>query len=436
MSFLLEFPCRPLPANTRAPPYVIFGIDGSDVTSFLPPRIPLQLVLNFAPILQNWILPAPDPACLPRHIARQSLRIPYIGINILASIDAVGLNWIITHMLRFSGLALPKEAFSALPDLKTSLAIHNAWLGLDLPLEGLRNLHTHIHAQLMLSSPPVSLWDMLMLWSTFPHSSEIVRAMGMNFIEGHVNLEYKINESMEILAWLQSDPELCAFFKGLQDKVPGYVENTLEVVPGSGVRIGEGYKTIGKKEGKRIKEAAEKEKAILERGTTRKVSPQERQEREESDFEALKSRLRRVKSDVSLRSVDTAILSTESPEEQSDEGTIEEQPVNDDMEDHSNYSGGNISDALARSLETIRLRREARQMKNKSEHKQSIDLTMANLERHNAADRPHVRHRRTSSSMTTGQGNEHGLSIADLEQRIQVLKEKQNRLEQQEGRQC
>jgi hypothetical protein len=435
MSYLLELPCRPLPPNARSPPYLIFGINGVDVTSFLPPLIPFRLVLHFAPALQKWLLPSPDPADLPHPIACQSLFTPYIGINILASIDAVGLHWIITRMLHLSGTKLPKEAFSVYPNLTTSLAIHNTWLALDLPLEGLRNLHTHIHTQLMLSSPPVSSWDMYMLWDAFPHDSQIVRAMGLSFVEGHINLEYKVNESMEILAWLQSTPELCAFFRTLQNAVERYKETILEIVQaaeGKETIVGTGYQKIGKKAGKQIKEVVAKEATIMERGVTRKVSSQERQEREESDYEALKSRLRRVESDDSLRSVDTAIWDPETPEEKEDDRKKDEL-VNDDMNDSNNYSGGEFSAELTKTLEIIRLRRETRRLKTKSSPQPATDLTTANLERHSTEDRPRLRYRRSLSSTTTGK--EHGLSIADLERRIQALKEKQNKLAQETKKQ-
>ena len=343
------------------------------------------------------------------------------------------------RMLHLSGCKAPRDAFSVHPDLATSLAIHNAWLTLELPLEGLRGLHTHIHAQLMLSSPPVCLWDMCMLWGAFPHDSEIVKAMGLNFIEAYVNMEYMVQESREILAWLQSTPELRGFFKSLQDAVPVYKMSALEVIPAVEEKekaIGTGYKTIGKKAGKAIKAAVIKEAAaqvgIMERGVTRKVSPRERQEREASDFEALRARLRRTRSDDSLRSVDTAIWDPQTLEGNGEKKGEDGSLVNNDMNDRSNYSGGTFSAALAKTLESIRLRREARKPKNKPSSPLPAEVRRtANLGRHSVENQPvcksHLpRHRRSLSATTTGK--EHGLSIADLERRIQVLKAKQHRL--------
>jgi len=441
MSHLLEFPSVPLPPDINSPPYVIFGIDGSDITSSLPPLIPLKLVLHFAPRLQKWMLPTPDPGYLPRSVARQSLRTPYIGIDIQAPIDAVGFSWLIMRMLHLSGRRVPKETFNVHPDLATSLAIHNAWLALELPIEGLRGLHTHIYAQLAFTSPPVSIWDMRMFWDAFPADSQIIKAMGLNFIRGHVNMEYKVQESLEIIAWFQSTPELYKLFNSLRYAMLEVPEPAVETVtiPAAEAKemiISAGYKTVGKKAVKAIKvtiaEEIAKEVGIMERRATKKVGPQERQEREASDFEALRIRLRRTRSDDSLRSVETAIWDPQAPEEKTDEK--EELPVNNDMDDKSNYSGGNISTELARTLESIRLRREARNAK----HKQSPSfpseaLTVENLKRHSVEDQPiskshSLRHLRSSSTTTTGK--EYGLSIAGLQTRIQILKEKQNNLVQ------
>ncbi|KAF2633431.1 hypothetical protein BU25DRAFT_405325 [Macroventuria anomochaeta] len=396
MSHLLEFsPTRPLPHNINSPPYVVFGIYGLDITSSLPPHIPLNLALHFAPALGKWTLPVPDPTYLPRSVARQCLRTPYIGIDIFASIEAVGLGWIIMRMLHLGGRKVGRDMFGVHPDLATSLAIHNAWLALELPIEGLRGLHMHIHAQLMLSSPPVSLWDMRMLWDTFPHTSEIVRAMGLNFIEGYVNVEYKVNESLEIVEWFQSTPELYAFFKSLQDAVPEAKEKKVETVTVPAAEenekaFGTGYKTVGRKAGKAIKAALAKEAAgqvgIMERAATWKVSPQERQEREASDFEAMRMRLRRTRSDDSLRSVDTAIWDPQTPEQEIEE---EDVLVSDDLNDPSNYSGGFFSVALARTLESIRIRREARNPKSKASAQPPTEgLASANLMRHSVENQP------------------------------------------------
>ncbi|KAJ4987490.1 hypothetical protein SVAN01_06947 [Stagonosporopsis vannaccii] len=436
MSLLLEFrPSGPLPNGINTPPCVVFGINGDDITSSLPPLIPLKLVLHFAPALQKWVLHAPDPTYLPRLDAEQALRIPHVGIDIQAPIEAEGLCWIVTRMLHMSGRKVPNDTFRLYPDLGTSLAIHKAWSALELPNEGLLSLHMHINAQLMLSSPPVSLWDMRELWSTFPHDSGIVRAMGLDFIEGLNGLEYKLHESVEILMWFESTPELFAFFKTLPPVVPGNTAEEKESTLGSGDR------TAGKKTGKATKASVTKEAfsrvKLMERDGTRKVSPQERQERQVTDFQAMQSRLRRTSSNDSVRSIDTAIWE---PRETEDKKMDEEEEgeggngvsVNGDIHDPGNYSGGSFSAELAKSLELIRLRRESRHLKIASlSGSQADELRTGTLQQHDGPGKPvstvrEPRHRRSCSTTTTGK--KRSLLIADLKGRIKALEEKQDRL--------
>jgi hypothetical protein len=346
-------------------------------------------------------------------------------------------------MLHLSGCRVTKETFGVQPDLATSIAIHNAWLALELPVEGLRALHTHIYGQLIYTEPPISIWGMQMLWDAFPAGSEIIKAMGLNFIRGHVNMEYSASQSLEIIAWFQSTPERYALFNSLRYAMPEVPEPEVETITIAAEEAKakvSGYRTIGKKVGQAIKKmvfgesATEtREAGIMERDATRKVSLQQRQEREASDFEALKSRLRRTRSDDSLRSFDTAIWNPQTPEEEEEE---EEVTVNDDMDDKSNYSG-NISTELAQTLESIRQRREARNAKLKrSTSLPSAPLTAENLERREAEDKPVAtrgvpvpRHRRSFSTSTTGK--EHRLCVADLQRKIGVLKEKQSSLVQE-----
>lgn len=121
----------------------------------------------------------------------------------------------------------------------------------------------------------------------------------------------------------------------------------------------------------------------MEKGRTKKISQRERHAREENDFEALKLRLRRTRSDDSLRSIDTAIWYAQSPV---DDGEITNLDVVDDkLDDRNNYEGGLMGNELARSLETIRLRREARQTKKRPLRFPSREeLKLANEEKRGA----------------------------------------------------
>jgi hypothetical protein len=342
MSHLLQLP-RPhhLPSNLRSVPYVVFGINGCLVTASLPPQIPLNLVLHFAPTLRQWILPPPSLADLPPSDRQQHLHTPCVGIDIRAPIDSEGLHWVIVCMLHHGGCQIPKEMLGTHPDLATSLAIHNTWLALELPFEGLRSLHTHIQVQLLLSTDSLSLHDMRLLWNTFPHDGAIVKAMGKRFKAAYARMNYRVRESHEIMAWFNTSPELYEFFLRLEAQPPEPRSWGATSTPSTGKKrrarmAAIGFETVGKKVGSAFKGALEEENGvkedIRERDVTKTVSPRQKQEREDSDRKALAARMRRIRSDDSLRSIDTVIWHTESS---SDAGEMEGErtQVGSDVED-------------------------------------------------------------------------------------------------------
>ncbi|KAJ4315675.1 hypothetical protein N0V94_005815, partial [Neodidymelliopsis sp. IMI 364377] len=129
------------------------------------------------------------------------------------------------------------------------------------------------------------------------------------------------------------------------------------------------------------------------RTQTRKVTSQERKAREALDFAALRTRLRRTRSDDSLRSVETAIWNplgslydsdsdaeVNEEKEKEEEGTFDvsgrsggggdgEKDVNLNLSTNASEprnENESIITALARTLETIRLRRESRLLKDRA----------------------------------------------------------------------
>ena len=361
MSHLLQLP-RPghLPSSLRSAPYVVFGINGCLVTASLPPQIPLNLVLHFAPTLRQWVLPPPNLADLPPSDRQQHLHTPCVGIDIHAPIDSEGLRWVIVCMLHHGGCQIPKEVLGIHPTLTTSLAIHNTWLALKLPFEGLRALHTHIQAQLLLSTDAVSLNDMRLLWNNFPHDGAIIKAMGRRFKTAYARMNYRVRESHEIMAWFSSSPELYEFYLKLEAQPPEPRSWGASTTPSSGKKkrarmAAVGFETVGKKAGSALKGAMEEETGvkedIRERDVTKTVSPRQKQEREDSDRKALAARMRRIRSDDSLRSIDTVIWHTESS---SNAGQAEEDKtqVGSDVEDEDIYSDEEAAE-LALTLSPI-----------------------------------------------------------------------------------
>lgn len=116
-----------------------------------------------------------------------------------------------------------------------------------------------------------------------------------------------------------------------------------------------GFETVGKKAGSALKGALEEETGvkedIRERDVTKTVSPRQKQEREDSDRKALAARMRRIRSDDSLRSIDTVIWHTESS---SNAGQAEEDKtqVGSDVEDEDIYSDEEAAE-LALTLSPI-----------------------------------------------------------------------------------
>lgn len=215
MSYMLEFKTQgPLPAGSRSPPFVLFGINNTDHFHSLPPKIPLDLVLHLAPSLCQYVLPAPSLTPSGKYLA---LRTPYTGINILADIDIVGLKWIVNRMLQVGGLPILSTMVLANPNICTCIAIHKAWLALDLPVAGLQGLHLHMQCALSMGDA-VTLEDMNAVWETFPMGSPLVKEMGLNFIRSHLDFCYTHTEFGQIRRWYLADRVRYEYFKNLDSK--------------------------------------------------------------------------------------------------------------------------------------------------------------------------------------------------------------------------
>ncbi|KAJ4369730.1 hypothetical protein N0V83_005493 [Neocucurbitaria cava] len=290
MSYLLEFPPSALPHNVHSEPYVGIAIRGEAVD--LPPRIPLAMVLYFAPKLKQWMLAPRSTATLPKPLVGYALCTPTIGIDITSEdIDEVGLGWIVTRMLTATGLVQQKELFPTHCSRVSAISIYKSWLALDLPVGGMQGLHLHLRTGLMTGSA-VTLSTMKVIWETFPQDSPIVGAMGANFIRSHIEGEYTAAQSSMIQGWYQESVERREFFKSIQHQVPK-LDEVQNLIDRAAVPADKGR--------------AARIKAVLERVETRRMNAEEKKEREVRDTAGMRSHLRRVRSDESVRSVDTVI---------------------------------------------------------------------------------------------------------------------------------
>lgn len=216
MLHTIEFPLYgPLPDNPRQPPYVLFGINGEDVSSSLPPHIPLRIVLHFAPKLKEYLLPPPTQ--LPRHAIHLNLLTPFVGINIQDDLDLQGLEWIISKMMQISGVVPRKVPFFVSPSLLTSISIRRAWLAIGLPIAGLDGLHYHIQMH-MTMIPAITLAELQAVWHTFPLDSIFTRLAAINFIKSDIDFLYDSKDVVRVRYWLSISMDRYRFFKSIEEQ--------------------------------------------------------------------------------------------------------------------------------------------------------------------------------------------------------------------------
>ncbi|KAF2826111.1 hypothetical protein CC86DRAFT_466899 [Ophiobolus disseminans] len=219
MAYLLEFPPSTLPDDIRAPPYVMFGINGISAVELLPRRIPLNMVLYFAPKLAQWVLPAPNK--LPPAVAQGVLHTPHVGIDILLDIGPASLQRIIFKMMQTVGYVVPKRLFQHAPSLMTSISIHQTWQLLELPPAGLDGLLMHMQARLM-SGTHVAFTELRELWAYFPADHILLRLAAMNFVQAYIAWYYNRDDFASIRHWYLSTKERYEVFKAAEDQYPEF----------------------------------------------------------------------------------------------------------------------------------------------------------------------------------------------------------------------
>ena len=266
----------------------------------LPANLSLAMILHFVPKMKAWIVP--PPTAMPPPIKRFALRKPFVGINIPEHIDKDALLFIINRLLQLSGRIVGPDQFN--PNLILSVAINvvRAWQLLELPKEGIEGLETHILMRLMLGSA-VSLAEMKALWNTYSTTSNILIETARNFIREHIEVGYSDKDYAKIWKWIGSNNERKKFFAQFEGEFRENSDGPANTGTASAPRTIKNVVVMAE-----AGKSAAKPSGIMERNTTRRVSPQERKAREREDALEMQRRLRRLRSDDSLRSVDTAIF--------------------------------------------------------------------------------------------------------------------------------
>ncbi|KAF2878263.1 hypothetical protein BDV95DRAFT_557054 [Massariosphaeria phaeospora] len=126
-------------------------------------------------------------------------------------------------MLQLSGLPLPRNIFLTHPSITTCVNIHRTWLALSLPCAGIDALHTHLQMNLLMGGP-LLYPEMNGIWTTFPQSSPIVRAMATNFFQHVLAFAYESKTFVFLVKWITADPERRALFDQVELQFPNYAE--------------------------------------------------------------------------------------------------------------------------------------------------------------------------------------------------------------------
>lgn len=289
---MLQFSPRPLPSDLHSSPHALIAIRGVSVAEEMPHRIPLAMLLHFAPIFYRWVLPP-----------LERVGAGYVGINILRPINTQGLNAIISRMCQQAGLLLPSSDFVVNPTILQSIRIMQAWEALELPVEGIEGLEIHLISRLSFGEA-VTGADLRVIWETFPTTSNIMCEAASNFIRSHLEDAYGTTTYAGIQDWIRQDRSRMQFFREAHKQ---HLQQEKESSIASGVDKDKG-KTVptSGKEVALSKEAVVKSSAheVITRRRTLRLSQEERNRRLQKDRTDLQHRLRRIRSDETLRSVD------------------------------------------------------------------------------------------------------------------------------------
>jgi hypothetical protein len=315
MAYLLEFPPSTLLDNIYAPPFVIFGINGSSVVDKLPSRIPLNAVLHFIPKLAQYVLPAPEN--LPPEVAQGILRTPHVGIDIRADIGIASLQRIILKVLQSAGRAIPQQQLQRPPSIITSISIRKTWLLLELPRAGLDGLLIHLQTLLM-TGHAVTITDIKELFNAFPADSDMLRVTAINFVQAHICMHYTREDYATIRYWYMSTESWRNVFKAAEAMYPEFGKPRLARSE-SQVRVNEESVESRKNSAKEdlaklnaeVLEEVKKEMEALEKNKVKK-----RERRASMDDGKINSTIRKS---TKWRSEEVLALKTVSMEDASDE---------------------------------------------------------------------------------------------------------------------
>jgi hypothetical protein len=358
MSNLLEFPPSTLPSNIRDPPYVIFGINGEVVCYKLPRRIPLNAVLHFMPKLAQYVLP--EPQNLPKEIALGVLDAPHVGIDIYLDITSSSFHRIILTVLQSAGIFVPKERFEVTCTRIALVAVHRAWLLLELPSAGLDGLIIQLKADLMMGTA-IRLNEIKMFWNNFPANSDMLHIMAINYVQSHIAHQYAPKEFSAIRHWSLATQERWNVFKAAEELHPEF--------------------------GKKLSADSSSEGSVNSEITEEKLKAMEKAQLEEADEEAAQEVLnKKAKAEgkkpasqgsKKTKSKGSKKTASKGPKKTSMEGAAPKATMAKSMES-KDQSGAtdDMATKLADALQQVQLKRESESAEEDEEAKETLQPTV------------------------------------------------------------
>jgi hypothetical protein len=135
-----------------------------------------------------------------------------------APVDADAFSWIIKAMLQAAGVAQPSEKIMVIPTFKQLITIHSSWLVLGLPEAGIYNLDLNMYMRLNEDRVFLQRQEMKAVWENYPHSGKVVSAMAHSFFRGVINLMYEHKQvSAIVYFWLDSN-ESFRYYRKLKEQ--------------------------------------------------------------------------------------------------------------------------------------------------------------------------------------------------------------------------
>ncbi|OCL04123.1 hypothetical protein AOQ84DRAFT_380920 [Glonium stellatum] len=198
MSFMLQFPPStfPVPTNIDRRAYADIFIGNINISQKIP-RIPLAMLLHFAPNLAKYLESVTMQSGAPHN--DRCLNLPN------ESAEIYGIQVIISRMLQLSGIASPPIIHEP-NTIIGAIRILRAWRLFGIDMKGASSIHTRILAVLWLHT--IKNNEVEAIWEYFEKDNPIVNAMIQNIVNNCALGEINGVEYTKIRYYARGHPSL------------------------------------------------------------------------------------------------------------------------------------------------------------------------------------------------------------------------------------